>query len=105
MSSNKEILQTAIIGIPRVAERIAKLSEEQRQQALDAVERSYLRTVFDADYPEDEGRQWVDKCMESLRAEVAEQTRNESEVTVGCDSFTSLERTMRLLVRAGSATD
>jgi len=101
MSSNKEILQTAIIGIPRVAERILELPEEQRQQALDAVEQSYLRTVIDAG---DDGRQWVDKCMDALRAEVEAQTRHASETTAGYDSFASLERTMKLLVRAGSAT-
>jgi hypothetical protein len=38
MASNDEILQMAIIGIPRVAERIVELPDEQREKAFKAVE-------------------------------------------------------------------
>ena len=34
MASNEEVLQMVIIGIPRVAERIAELPDEQGQVPL-----------------------------------------------------------------------
>ena len=100
MASNEESLQKAIIGIPRVAERIVKLPDEQREKAFQAVELSYLRTVSDADSAAGEGRHWVGEVMDTLRAEVADQARDETAVTVGHGNFASLERVMKLLVKA-----
>jgi hypothetical protein len=50
MTSNEEVLQMVIIGIPRVAERIAELPDAQRASALKAVETSYLQTLLDLKY-------------------------------------------------------
>jgi len=103
MASSEEILQRAIIGIPRVAERIAKLSAAQREQAFKAAELSYLRTALDSDCAEGEARHWVEAVMDTLRAEVADQAPDETEVPLGHDGFASLERVMKLLVRSRSA--
>jgi hypothetical protein len=101
MASNEETLQKAIIGIPRVAERIVRLPDEQREKALKAVELSYLQTVSDTAPAEDDARHWVGEVMDTLRAEVADQARDEPVVTAGPDGFASLERVMKLLVKAG----
>ncbi len=100
MASNDEALQKAIIGIPRVAERIVKLPDEQREKALKAVELSYLQTVSDTAPATGDACHWVGDVMDTLRAEVADQARDETEVTVGCDGFASLERVMKLLVKS-----
>lgn len=102
MASNEEALQKAIIGIPRIAERIVKLPDEQREKALKAVELSYLRTVSNTAPAEDYARHWVGEVMDTLRAEVADQARDETELAAASpDGFASLERVMKLLVRAG----
>ena len=103
MAWSEDILQKAIIGIPRVAERIAELPDAQREQAFKAVEHSYLQTVLDSDCAEDDARHWVGAVMDTLRAEVADQAPDETEVPLGHDGFASLERVMKLLVRSRSA--
>jgi hypothetical protein len=105
MASNEEKLQKAIIGIPRVAERIAELPDQQREKAFKAVELSYLQTVSDSDYGEGDARHWVGAVMDTLRAEVADQARDETRLAAGHDSFASVERLMKLLVRSGSAAN
>lgn len=105
MASNEEKLQKAIIGIPRVAERIAELPDEQREKAFKAVELSYLQTVSDSDYAEGDARHWVGAVMDTLRAEVADQARDETQLAPGHDGFASVERLMKLLVRSGSAAN
>jgi hypothetical protein len=100
MASNQEALQKAIIGIPRVAERIAELPDAQREKALKAVELSYLQTVSDTGSVAGDGQRWVGAVMDTLRAEVADQARDEAEVTVCHDDFASLERVMKLLVKS-----
>jgi hypothetical protein len=105
MASNEELLHMVMVGIPRVAERILELPDEQRQKAFDAVEQSYLQTAIDSDYAEDNARHWVSAVMDTLRAEVADQTRDETQITAGDDDFSSLERYMKLLVRTGSAME
>jgi hypothetical protein len=97
MASNEEALQKAIIRIPRVAERIVKLPDEQREKALKAAELSYLQTVSDLAPAKDDARHWVGEVMDTLRAEVADQARDETEVA----AFASLERVMKLLVKSG----
>lgn len=101
MASDEEALQKAIIGIPRIAERIVKLPDEQREKAFKAVELSYLQTVSDTDSADDARRHWVGEVMDTLRAEVADQARDETEFAVDHDGFASLERVMKLLVKAG----
>lgn len=104
MASNEEVLQKTIIGLLRVAERIVKLPREQREKAFKAVELSYLRTVSGADYAEGDVRRWVGAVMDALRAEVADQARDETRIAPDHDDFASLERVMKLLVRSGSAS-
>ena len=101
MASNEEALQKAIIGIPRIAARIVKLPDEQREKALRAVELSYLQTVTEKTAAESDARHWVDEVMGTLRAEVADQARDDTETAARPDGFASLERVMKLLVKAG----
>lgn len=100
MASNEQALQKAIIGIPRVAERIAELPDAQREKALKAVERSYLQTVPEPDPARGDARQWVGEVMDTLRAEVADQARDETQIAPAHDDFASLERVMKLLVKS-----
>lgn len=107
MASTDDILQTAIIGLPRVAEKIVKLPQKQRQKAFEAVEQSYLQTVIDSDHAEGDARHLVGAVMDTLRAEVADQARKDAPATVGHDNlghdnFASLERIMKLLVNTAS---
>jgi len=99
MATDDEMLQRAIIGIPRVAARIVKLPDEQKAKALEAVELSYLQTVSNADCTESHARDWVGAVMDTLRAEVADRARDET----GHDGFASVERLMKLLVGSGPA--
>lgn len=99
MASNQETLQMAIVGIPRVAGRIVELPDEQRERAFKAVELSYLRTALESDCAEGDARHWVGAVMDTLRAEVADQTLDEAQVTGAHGGFASLERLMKLLVR------
>jgi hypothetical protein len=72
VASNEEILELTIGGIPRVAKKIAGLSADQKARAFEAVRRTYLRTVLELDYAEDDARHWVAVVMDTLRAEVAD---------------------------------
>lgn len=103
MASNDDVLRTAIIGLPRVAEKLVRLSDEHRQKAFDAVEQSYLQTVIGSDYADGDARHIVGAVMDTLRAEVADQVRNETQMSAKRDSFASLERIMKLLVTTASA--
>jgi hypothetical protein len=105
MASNQQTLQKAIIGIPRVAERLVKLPDVQREKAFEAVERSYLQAVLDSDYAEGDARHWVGAVMDTLRAEVADQARLDAQVSFDRNGFASLERIMKLLVKPASATN
>jgi hypothetical protein len=105
MASDGDILQTAIIGIPRVAEKIVKLPHEQRQKAFEAVEQSYLQTVMHSHCAEDDARHFIGAVMDTLRAEVADQVREEAHTTADHDNFQSLQRIMKLLVSTGPAAD
>lgn len=100
MASKEQALQKAIIGIPRVAERIAELPDAQREKALKAVELSYLQTMSEPDSTTGDSRQWVGEVMDTLRAEVADQAREETELAPAHDGFASLERVMKLLVKS-----
>jgi hypothetical protein len=99
MASNEEILQMVIIGIPRVAERIAELRGEHRESAFKAVAASYLQTLLDLEYAEGEAQHWIGTVMDILRAEVVDQTREQSQATDTDDGFASIERLMKLLVQ------
>jgi hypothetical protein len=60
------IFDTAVAGIPRVAELIAAIPLEQRARALDAAERSYQKTARDLGYTEADARQWASELMSRL---------------------------------------
>jgi hypothetical protein len=76
MASNSEvekILEAAVAGIPRVAEAVASIPEEDRPRALDAVEGSYRQTVRDLGYEEGPVQSWVSAVMLRLQKEVKAQ--------------------------------
>jgi hypothetical protein len=64
-----EVLSAAIAGVPRVAEFIAAVPTEDRSRALDAAEKSYLKTAHTLGYQDDEAQQWVSAVMSRLRIE------------------------------------
>ena len=72
-SEEEEILEAAAAGIPRVAEVLAAIPEEDRARALDAAECSYRQTMLDLGYDEGPVQGWVSAMMLRLQAEVEEQ--------------------------------
>ena len=74
-SKEEEILAAAIAGIPRVAEAVASIPEEDRPRALEAVEGSYRQTVLDLGYEEGPVQSWVSAVMFRLQREVKEQVK------------------------------
>jgi hypothetical protein len=72
-SEEEEILEAAAAGIPRVAEVLASIPEEDRARALDAAECSYRQTMLDLGYDEGPVQGWVSAMMLRLQAEVEEQ--------------------------------
>lgn len=105
MPTNEDVLQSVILGIPRIAKTIVKLPREQRERALAAVEKTYLHTAVDLDFAEVDARDWVSAIMDCLRVEVDERIQHGTRAMDDYDNFASLERTLKLLVRAGSAAD
>ena len=65
----EEILEAAVVGIPRVAQAIGAVPSEHRARALAAAERSYLQTLQDLGYSEPAARKWVSAVMLHLRAQ------------------------------------
>ena len=72
-SEAEKILEAAVAGIPRVAEAVASIPEEDRPRALDAVEGSYRQTVRDLGYEEGPVQSWVSAVMLRLQTEVKAQ--------------------------------
>ena len=75
-SEANNILDAAIAGIPRVAESIAGISSELREQAFEAAERSYQQTVRDLGYSEADAHGWISAVMFRLRGKVTELIEN-----------------------------
>ena len=73
ISEEEEILEAAVSGIPRVADVIASVPEEDKAKALDAAESAYRETVRDLGYEEGPAEAWVSAIMVRLQAEVSEQ--------------------------------
>jgi hypothetical protein len=73
ISEEEQILEAAVAGIPRVAEVVASIPEEDRAKALDAVESTYRQTVRDLGYEEWPVQGWVSAMMLRLQAEVKQQ--------------------------------
>lgn len=61
------LLLAAIAGLPKVAEVISTIPEEQRSRVLDAAEQSYLRVAHELGYDGDDARQLVSAVMLRLR--------------------------------------
>ena len=73
ISEEEEILEAVVAGIPRVAEAVASIPEENRAKALDATESSYRQTARDLGYEEGLAEGWISAIMRRLQAEVKEQ--------------------------------
>lgn len=72
-SKEEEILAAAVAGIPRVAEAVASIPEEDRPRALDAVEGSYRQTLRELGHEEAPIQGWISAVMFRLRSEVKKQ--------------------------------
>jgi hypothetical protein len=64
-----ETLSAAIAGVPRIAEFIAGVTDEDRSRALEAAEKSYLETAHTLGYRGVDAQQWVSTVMSRLRME------------------------------------
>ncbi len=73
ISEEEEILEAAVSGIPRVAEVVASIPEEERRRALHAAARSYRDTARDLGYDEGPIQSWVSAVMLRLQTEVKKQ--------------------------------
>ena len=74
ISEEEKILEAAVAGIPRVAEVVASIPEEDRAKALGAVESSYRQTVRDLGYEEGPIQSWLAAVMLRLQTEVRKQS-------------------------------
>ena len=70
----EEVLEAAIIGLPRVAQAIAQMPEENRTTALKAAERSYCQTAADLGYGAGQANGWAATVMARLRGEIEQLT-------------------------------
>lgn len=73
ISEEEKVLEAAVAGIPRVAEVVASIPEEDRAKALNAVESSYRQTVRHLGYEEGPIQSWLSAVMLRLRTEVRKQ--------------------------------
>jgi hypothetical protein len=64
-----EVLSAAIAGIPRVAELIATVPDDDRSRALEAAEKSYLETARTLGYQDADALEWASAVMSRLRTE------------------------------------
>jgi len=62
-TEHDKIFDSAIAGIPRVAEKIVAMPPEQRARALDAAEESYQKTAADLGYAEATAKEWASDLM------------------------------------------
>jgi hypothetical protein len=75
ISESERILQAAVAGIPRVAVTIAEIPIALRERALNAVARSYQRTLRESGYTEADVQIWISAVMLRLRSDVTEQRK------------------------------
>jgi hypothetical protein len=64
-----EVLSEALAGVPRVAELIATVPDEDRSRALEAVEKSYIQTAQTLGYQDADAQQWASAVMSRLLIE------------------------------------
>ncbi len=69
-SQQAEILQAAVVGIPRVAQAIAAIPAEHRASAFAAAERCYMQTAKDLGGADKFAQKWTSAVMLRLRADV-----------------------------------
>jgi hypothetical protein len=67
ITAEDEVLSAAIAGVPRVAELIATVPAEDRSRALEAAEKSYLKTAQTLGYRDAGAQQWASAVMLRLR--------------------------------------
>ena len=70
----QEVLESAVAGIPAIAEFIAAMPNGQRAIALDALERHYLQTAEDWGCSEGPARMWVSAMMSHLLERIEQMT-------------------------------
>jgi len=70
----QEVLESAVAGIPAIAEFIAAMPNRQRAIALDALERHYLQTAEDWGCSEGPARMWVSAMMSHLQERIEQMT-------------------------------
>jgi hypothetical protein len=75
--TKEEVLQGAIIGLPRVADALAAVPADARPRALTAVEDSYRQSARDLGYDDGEAQNWVEAIMFRLRNEVDKRQSSE----------------------------
>jgi hypothetical protein len=64
-----EVFSAAIAGIPRVAELIATVPDDDRSRVLEAAEKSYLQTAHTLGYQDADAQQWASAVMSRLLIE------------------------------------
>jgi hypothetical protein len=64
-----EIFSAAIAGIPRVAELIATVPDDDRSRVLEAAEKSYINTAHSLGYEDTDAQQWASALMSRLLIE------------------------------------
>ena len=64
-----EVFSAAIAGIPRVAEFIATVPDEDRSRVLEAAEKSYIDTAHSLGYETADAQQWASAVMSRLLIE------------------------------------
>jgi hypothetical protein len=64
-----EVFSAAIAGIPRVAELIATVPDEDRSRVLEAAEKSYIDTAHSLGYEDADAQQWASAVMSRLLIE------------------------------------
>ena len=70
----QEVLESAVAGIPAIAEFIAAMPNGQRANALAALERHYLQTAEDWGCSEGPARMWVAAMMSHLGERIERMT-------------------------------
>ena len=69
MLDQDERFSAAIAGVPKVAELIATVPDEDRSRVFEAAEKSYFETAHELGYQDAEAKQWASAVMWQLRIE------------------------------------
>lgn len=66
-SEEESILEAIVAGIPHIALVITAMPAKERAKALEAVQRSYLRTMRNFGFEETASQTWASAAMRRLR--------------------------------------